>query len=220
MELGIDGIGWVAIGVLVTLLAMSIASMAIVGERWWTFRQARRQTRTYARELAGLLRRGAVAEAIAASRRPEVRRSPLAGLAEVGLQEWSTLRTSGAMDRERSLEATREALEFASLVRVADLRRGLSVLATIGSTAPFVGLFGTTFGIINAFRGIAQTGSPNMTVISSGISEALITTAFGLVVAVPAVWAYNAFLGRVQSFQVEMDRGRYVLLSSLDRMAE
>ena len=221
LGMGLDGdIGWVAVGVLVTLLAMSVASMAIVGERWWTFRQATRQSRAYARELSGLLRRGAVAEAIAASRRPEVRRSPLAGLAEVGLQEWSTLRASGAMDRDRSLEATREALEFASLVRVADLRRGLSVLATIGSTAPFVGLFGTTFGIIHAFQAMAVTGSANMTAISGGISEALITTAFGLVVAIPAVWAYNAFLGRVQSFQVEMDRGRYVLLSSLDRMAE
>jgi biopolymer transport protein TolQ len=151
MGLGLQGIGGVAVGVILMLLAMSIVSMAIVAERWWLFRQA---------------------------------------------------------------------LEFASLVRVADLRRGLSVLATIGATAPFVGLFGTTFGIINAFRAIAITGSTNMAVISSGVSEALITTAFGLVVAVPAVWAYNAFLGRVQSFQVELDRGRYVLLSYLDRVSE
>jgi biopolymer transport protein ExbB/biopolymer transport protein TolQ len=222
MGLGVQGIGVVAVSVILVLLAMSIVSMAIVAERWWLFRQAAHQTRRYASDLPGLLGRGALAEAIAASQRPEVRLSPLAGLAEAGLQEWSTLRASGAVerDRDRSLEAIRQALEFASLVRVADLRRGLSVLATIGATAPFVGLFGTTFGIINAFRAIAITGSTNMAVISSGVSEALITTAFGLVVAVPAVWAYNAFLGRVQSFQVELDRGRYVLLSYLDRVSE
>jgi biopolymer transport protein ExbB len=220
--MGIDytHIGPVAIGVMATLLAMSIVSMAIVVERWRAFRAAARQTRSYAAELKHLLGRGAFDEAIAASRRADVRLSPLAGLAEAALQEWSTLRASGAVerDRDRSLEAIRHTLEFASVARLAELRRGLSALATIGSTAPFVGLFGTTFGIIDAFEAIGMTGSPNMSVISVGISEALITSAFGLVVAVPAVWAYNAFLGRLQAFQVELDRGRYVLLTYLDRV--
>jgi biopolymer transport protein ExbB/biopolymer transport protein TolQ len=217
----IGTIGPVAAGVIVVLLAMSVASLAVAGERWWTFRQAARQTRRYAAELARTMGHGDLTAALAAARRTEVHLSPLAGLAEVALQEWAALRASGSVerDRDRSLESVRHALELAALVRVADLRKGLPLLATIGSTAPFVGLFGTTFGIIDAFHAIGTTGSPNMSVISVGISEALVTTAFGLVVAVPAVWAYNAFQGRVQSLEVELDRGRHVLLSALDRTA-
>ena len=94
----------------------------------------------------------------------------------------------------------------------AEMKRGLSGLATIGSTAPFVGLFGTTFGIINAFSGMALTGSGGIAAISAGIAEALITTAFGLFVAVPAVWAYNYFAGKVEGFNVEMDNSSSELL--------
>ena len=97
-------------------------------------------------------------------------------------------------------------------MNLADLKRGLSGLATIGSTAPFVGLFGTTFGIINAFSGMALTGSGGIAAISAGIAEALITTAFGLFVAVPAVWAYNYFAGKVEGFNVEMDNSSSELL--------
>jgi len=88
----------------------------------------------------------------------------------------------------------------------------VGALATIGSTAPFVGLFGTTFGIINAFQGMALTGSGGIAAVSSGISEALVTTAYGLFVAVPAVWAYNYFSGRVEGFNVEMDNSSSELL--------
>jgi biopolymer transport protein ExbB/TolQ len=85
------------------------------------------------------------------------------------------------------------------------MRRGLGVLATIGATAPFVGLFGTTFGIINAFESMALTGAGGIGAVSAGIAEALVTTAFGLFVAVPAVWAYNYFSGRLEGFHVEME---------------
>jgi biopolymer transport protein ExbB/biopolymer transport protein TolQ len=90
-------------------------------------------------------------------------------------------------------------------------------LGTIASTAPFVGLFGTTFGIINAFSSMAKSGSTNMAVISGGISEALITTAFGLFVAIPAVWAYNALGGRVERFASEMERSGDQLVLFLAR---
>ena len=104
-------------------------------------------------------------------------------------------------------------------MNLADLKRGLSGLATIGSTAPFVGLFGTTFGIINAFSGMALTGSGGIAAISAGIAEALITTAFGLFVAVPAVWAYNGLGGRVDRFSAEMERSGDQLLLFLARRA-
>jgi biopolymer transport protein ExbB len=84
------------------------------------------------------------------------------------------------------------------------LKRGVSSLATIGSTAPFVGLFGTGIGIINAFRGIASEKSGGLGAVSAGISEALVTTAVGLFVAIPAVWMYNFFTNKLEAFDVEM----------------
>ena len=86
----------------------------------------------------------------------------------------------------------------------AEMKKGLSGLATIGTTAPFIGLFGTVIGIINAFRGMAMSGSGGIAAVSAGIAEALVTTAFGLFVAIPAVWMYNYFLNNVERFQVEM----------------
>ena len=86
------------------------------------------------------------------------------------------------------------------------LKRGLGFLATIGSTAPFIGLFGTVVGIINAFRNIAATGSGGMSVVSGGIAEALVSTALGIFVAIPAVVAFNHFTGKIETFHVEMNR--------------
>ena len=86
----------------------------------------------------------------------------------------------------------------------AELKRGLSGLATIGATAPFVGLFGTTVGIINAFKGMSSEKTAGLSAVAGGISEALVTTAFGLFVAVPAVWAYNYFTNKVEAFAIEM----------------
>ena len=94
----------------------------------------------------------------------------------------------------------------------AKLKRGLSVLATIGSTAPFVGLLGTVIGILNAFQQIATQKTSGIGAVAGGISEALVTTAFGLLVAIPAVMAFNYFTGRVESFDVEMDNSSSELI--------
>jgi biopolymer transport protein ExbB/TolQ len=96
------------------------------------------------------------------------------------------------MDRESILVST-------------ELKKGISSLATIGTTAPFIGLFGTVYGIIHAFQSMATTGSGGLASVSGGISEALITTAFGLFVAIPAVWIFNVFTGRVDYFVLEMN---------------
>ena len=95
------------------------------------------------------------------------------------------------------------------------LKQGLGFLATIGSTAPFVGLFGTVAGIINAFRNIAATGSGGMSVVSGGIAEALVTTALGIFVAIPAVAAFNYFTGRIENFHIEMNRASTQLVNRL-----
>jgi biopolymer transport protein ExbB/TolQ len=126
-----------------------------------------------------------------------------------GLQEF---RASGGAANEATIESSGRALERAEAIVHAKLKRGLSVLATIGSTAPFVGLFGTVVGILNAFQQIATQKTSGIGAVAGGISEALVTTAFGLLVAIPAVMAFNYFTGRVEAFDVEMDNSSSELI--------
>jgi len=109
------------------------------------------------------------------------------------------------MNRDDVVDTVRRAIQRATALTSNDLKKGIPSLATIGSTAPFVGLLGTVVGVISAFQGIAATGSGGLGAVSAGISEALIETALGLVVAIPAVWMYNYFTGRLEYFNVEMD---------------
>ena len=179
--------GLIAWGVVITLLLMSIMSIGVMIERWYTYSQATKQSRKYAPEVARLLKQGKIKEAIDVSHGVGVKHSHLAKVLVVGLQEWQYQQESGEAERDKegAVDAAKRAIQRATAVNLADLKRGLSGLATIGSTAPFVGLFGTTFGIINAFGGMAVSGSGGIAAISAGIAEALITTAFGLFVAVP-----------------------------------
>jgi biopolymer transport protein ExbB/TolQ len=209
-------IGAVAMGVLLTLLAMSIASVAIATDRAWALCRAIRDSRTFAQQVHPLIRKGDWVQAQGALAGWLARRAPLAQVMAAGLAEWSAWSQE---DDDRALGAAREAAAFAADMSLSEMRRGLTVLATIGSTAPFVGLLGTTFGIIHAFAAIGITGTAAMGAISAGISEALVTTAFGLFVAIPAVWAYNAFLGRLDVLRVELDRGRFILIEQLARRA-
>jgi biopolymer transport protein ExbB/biopolymer transport protein TolQ len=201
-----EHMGAVAWGVVIVLFIMSMYSIAVMIERYYTYNQATKQSRRYAPEVARFLKQGKIKEAIDVSHGKEVKHSHLAKVLVVGLQEWQYQQEIGETerDKEAAVDAAKRAIQRATAVNLADLKRGLSGLATIGSTAPFVGLFGTTFGIINAFTGMAQTGSGGIAAISGGIAEALITTAFGLFVAVPAVWMYNYFLNKVERFNVEM----------------
>ncbi len=205
------GIAW---GVVIVLLIMSVYSIGVMIERWWTYKNATSQSRKYAPEVARLLKQGKIKEAIDASHGVGVKHSHLAKVLVVGLQEWQFQQELGEADRDKeaAVDAAKRAIQRATAVNLSDLKRGLSGLATIGSTAPFVGLFGTTFGIINAFSGMALTGSGGIAAISAGIAEALITTAFGLFVAVPAVWMYNYLSGKVEGFNVEMDNSSSELL--------
>jgi biopolymer transport protein ExbB/TolQ len=211
MAAHMGGIAW---AVVIVLFIMSMYSIAVMIERYWTYKKATDQSRKYAPEVARMLKQGKLREAIDASHGVNVKYSHLAKVLGIGLQEWQYQVESGeaAKDKEAAVDAAKRAIQRATAVNMADLKRGLSGLATIGATAPFVGLFGTTFGIINAFSGMALTGSGGIAAISAGIAEALITTAFGLFVAVPAVWAYNYFTGRVEGFGVEMDNSSSELL--------
>jgi biopolymer transport protein ExbB/biopolymer transport protein TolQ len=205
----LKNLGGVALGVVVILLIMSVYSIAIMVERFLTYRAAKAQSREFAPRVAQALKNDRIEEAIAIS--DKHRRSHLAMVVNSGLQEFRAHEQSSDISGDE-IEASKRALQRAIAIKTAEFRRGLSGLATIGSTAPFVGLFGTVFGIINAFRGMKNAESAGIAAVAGGISEALFTTALGLLVAVPAVWLFNYFTGKVDGFIVEMDNSASELI--------
>ena len=195
--------------VVIILFIMSAWSIGVMIDRWLAYSAARKQSRAFAPAVAGALREGKLDEAVKIAERHK--KSHLAKVVTAGLQEFQAHQASAEISGE-DIEASRRALERAEAIVQAELKRGLGGLATIGSTAPFVGLFGTVVGIINAFKGIASEKSAGLGAVAAGISEALVTTAIGLFVAVPAVWMFNAFTTRVESFNVEMDNSSSELI--------
>src|SRR5437879_5834496 len=193
--------GPLAKAVVVGLFIMSAWSIGVMIDRLMAYNAARKQSRAFAPAVAGALREGKLDEAIKIADRYS--KSHLAKVVVAGLQEFRAHQLSAEISGEE-IEASKRALERAEAIVHAELKRGISSLATIGSTAPFVGLFGTVIGIINAFRGIASEKSAGLGAVSAGISEALVTTAVGLFVAIPAVWMYNLFSARLEAFDVEM----------------
>jgi len=188
------------------LAIMSMWSVGVFFERLFTFSQATKQSKTFAPQVAKHLKDGKVKDAIAVSGSKNYKYSHLAKVVQAGLQEYQFTQESGVtMEKDDVVDGVRRAIQRASALVAADLKKGMAVLATIGSTAVFVGLLATTLGVINAFQGIATTGSGGLGAVSGGISEALVGTAVGLFVAIPAVWFYNYLTGRVEYFNVEMD---------------
>src|ERR1700733_6894119 len=192
---------WLAKGVVLVLFIMSAWSIGVMIDRMITYNAARKQSRAFAPAVAGALREGTLAEAVKIADR--FNKSPLAKVVVAGLQEFKAHQMSSEIPGE-DIEASRRALERAEAIVHAELKRGVSSLATIGSTAPFVGLFGTVVGIMHAFQAISTSKSTGIGAVAGGISEALITTAVGLFVAIPAVWAFNYFTNRIEAFDVEM----------------
>jgi biopolymer transport protein ExbB len=196
-----DNMGWAAKLVVILLFFMSAWSIGVMIDRAIAYNGARKQSRQFAPAVAGALREGKLDEAIKIADRYS--KSHLAKVVVAGLQEFRAHQMSTDISGEE-IEASRRALERAEAIVHAELKRGISSLATIGSTAPFVGLFGTVVGIINAFKGISTEKSTGLGAVAGGISEALVTTAVGLFVAIPAVWMYNYFTSKIEAFDVEM----------------
>jgi biopolymer transport protein ExbB/biopolymer transport protein TolQ len=191
----------------VVLFIMSMWSFGIAIERIFTFTQARNQSKVYAPQVAKHLKEGRLKDAIAVSSSKNYRYSHLAKVVLAGLQEYQFQQESGGsgLSREDLVDTVRRSIQRASALTASDLKKGVAALATIGSTAPFVGLLGTVIGVIAAFQGIAATGSGGIGAVSAGIAEALVETALGLLVAIPAVWFYNYLTARIEYFNVEMD---------------
>jgi biopolymer transport protein ExbB/TolQ len=194
--------GGLAKGVVILLVLMSIYSIWVMVERYITFQKAKNQSLKLLGALSNLLTRGEYQQAIDVTKKYKA--SHLAKVISAGLLEFEAARRDKRFtDPEVGVEAARQGMDRTAMITVAELKENLGVLATIGATAPFVGLFGTVVGIINAFSKMATSGG-GIASVSAGISEALVTTAFGLFVAIPAVWAYNYFQNRTDRFTVEM----------------
>ena len=198
--------------VAILLALMSVYSLTVAAERFLYYRKAKKQSVDFARLVTGFLKQDRLQEAIDSSKK--YKQSHLARVLAAGLYEFQHDLQSGTADTpgHDPIEAAERALEREALITTADMKKGLSGLATIGTTAPFIGLFGTVIGIINAFRGMAMSGSGGIAAVSTGIAEALITTALGLFVAIPAVWLFNIFMNKIERFQVEMSNGASELI--------
>ena len=193
---------WPARLVIIALLIMSAWSVGVMIDRWAAFRAARKHSRLFASAAASALRENRLTDAIRAAERSK--KGHLARVVISGLREFQLHDESPATPEEK-IEASRQALARTEAIVHAELERGLGLLASIGSTAPFVGLLGTVVGIIDAFASIQQNQTTGMSAVAGGISEALITTALGLFVAIPAVMMFNYFTGRIKAFDVEMN---------------
>jgi len=191
--------GW---GVIITLLIESIYMIAVGIERWLTYNKAKAQSRQYAPKVAQALKNSNIDEAINIS--DKHKDSHLAMVVSSGLKEFAAHQGNTEISTDE-MQASERALERAIAVKTAELKRGLAGLATVGSTAPFVGLFGTVIGIIGAFNALKTNESAGIGAVGGAIAEALVCTAFGILVAVPAVWLFNYFTSKVTSFSVEME---------------
>jgi biopolymer transport protein ExbB len=195
--------------VVIILFFMSAISVAIMIDRALMYSAARKQSRVFVQQVAGALKENKLDEAISIAERNK--KSHIAKVVATGLSEFQA--ASAQVPDDQVIETAMRALDRSIAIVHAEMKRGLSGLATIGSTAPFVGLFGTVVGIINAFKGISAQKASGLSAVAGGIAEALVTTALGLLVAVPAVWTFNYFTNKVEAFDVEMDNSSMELIN-------
>jgi biopolymer transport protein TolQ len=195
---------------------MSLSSIIVMAERFVSFTKSNRDSRKFATALAGNIEKTGLDEAAKAKTGTPKQIGHLGRVLSSGLHAYTMTRTAGTTP-DLTIESVARGLERQAQREQQNLKRGLNLLATVGSTAPFVGLLGTVVGIINAFQQMAATGSGGLATVSAGIAEALITTAFGLLVAIPAVMAYNYMQGWVDARMVDMTESSNELLDHVAR---
>ena len=192
--------GWFAKGVAITLILMSIISLTVAVTKWIRFRRMTRATALFAPRFSEALEAGNVGEALELTEL--YKKSHVARVLGESLREVAPLLDSPEVAGAAITSAER-GIEREQILLATELKSGLGILATVGATAPFVGLLGTTMGIVNAFQGMS-VGGAGLEAITAGIAEALITTAVGLLVAIPAVWLYNYFSARLETLFSEL----------------
>ena len=202
--------GVVAQGVLLVLLVFSLISWAIILSRWSLLRRARVQSGRFLRAFRRAQRLQDI-NAVGDQFRP----SPLVGVFRSGFRELE--RQVGSSGGLRNPLAVQRAMQIASSEEMTRFERNLPWLAITGAVTPFVGLFGTVWGIIDAFHGLGTTGAATLRAVAPGISEALITTAAGLAAAIPAVIAYNLIGGSIRDFAARCDDFSLEMLNAVER---
>jgi biopolymer transport protein TolQ len=213
--------GPVAKGVLAVLAFFSIFSWALIASKWWQFRRVRRQTLGFLKVFREARRPAILQGAAKRFRESPLARlygaayAELAGMPDVGEHALADEGDDGLS--EERLAAVERAMRRAAGDEIAQLEDYLPFLATTASATPFIGLFGTVWGVMSAFHGIGTQGSASLAVVAPGISEALIATAAGLGAAIPAVIAYNYFVNRVKHWATEMEGFTLDLVNVLAR---
>jgi biopolymer transport protein TolQ len=208
----IQNSGPIAIAVLAILLIASLWSWAIILGKWSNFRRADTQSRRFLRAFRKATRLQEIA-AVSEQFKP----SPLVNVFDEVYETYR--RQTGGYGPPRNITALERAAQTAASESLTMMENRLTWLATIGAISPFVGLFGTIMGIVDAFHGLGTAGAATLRAVAPGVSEALITTAAGLVVAIPAVIAYNQFTGRLRMFASRMDDFGRELLNSMEEVA-
>jgi biopolymer transport protein TolQ len=202
--------GVVAQAVLVLLLAFSLISWAIILSKWSVLRRSRVQSGRFVRAFRRAQRLQDI-NAVSEQFRP----SPLVGVFHAGFREFE--RQVGSSGGLRNPLAVQRAMQIASSEEMTRFERNLPWLAITGAVTPFVGLFGTVWGIIDAFHGLGTSGAATLRAVAPGISEALITTAAGLAAAIPAVIAYNLIGGSIRDFAARSDDFSLEMLNAVER---
>jgi len=202
--------GPVAQAVLLLLFAFSLVSWAIILSRWSLLRRARVQSGRFLRAFRRAQRLQDI-NSVSEQLRP----SPLVGVFSSGFKEFE--RQVGASGSLRNPLAVQRAMQIASSEEMTRFERNMPWLAITGAVTPFVGLFGTVWGIIDAFHGLGTSGAATLRAVAPGISEALITTAAGLAAAIPAVIAYNLIGGSIRDFAARCDDFSLEMLNSVER---
>lgn len=200
---------WIGKAVILILTGLSVYSIAVMIDKFRSYKAARDESLQFLPHFVKNLKDSNFQGALDAARK--YKKSHIAKVVSAGLIEYDNDKAE-LKDSHDLVGAVGRALDRAVSLTSAEMKKGTGGLATIGSSAPFIGLFGTVIGIVNAFHGIAQSGSGGLAAVSAGISEALITTAFGILVAVPAVMAFNYFTTRLERFQIEMSNSSAELL--------
>jgi biopolymer transport protein ExbB/TolQ len=200
---------WIGKTVIMILTGLSVYSIAVMIDKFRSYKAARDESLQFLPLFVKNLKDENFQGALEAARK--YKKSHIAKVVSAGLIEYDNDR-SELKDSHDLVGAVGRALDRAVSLTSAEMKKGTGGLATIGSSAPFIGLFGTVVGIVNAFTGIAASGSGGLAAVSAGIAEALITTAFGILVAVPAVMAFNYFTTRLERFQIEMTNSSAELL--------
>lgn len=217
MEFTIEGL-WDSMGlfaklIVVTLLLMSVLSMIVMVERLLLYIKTKKESQRFAGNVAALLERRDLASAAEKGKAKDI--GYLGRVVRAGL---NTYLSSKHEEEDLAFESVMRAMERQSQREVHTMRKGLSMLASVSSLAPFVGLLGTVVGIVNSFSTMAEKGSGGLAVVSAGVAEALVTTATGLFVAIPALAVYNAMQGWVDARAVDMAESSNEVLDVVARV--